>query len=48
MLNIAFSVTYYLELCNAVPFAVDVISYLLNILMFYNVQANNLTFVGKI
>jgi len=37
-LNIVFSVNYYLELHNAIYFAVDVIYYQVNMLMFCTVQ----------
>ena len=41
-----FSVTYYLNLHNVD--VVDVILYKVKLLMFYNVQTTNLTFVRKI
>ena len=37
-LNIVFSVTYYLDLHNAIPLIISAI---------FNVQTTNLTFVGK-
>ena len=43
-----FSVTRYLELHNAYLFTIDAAFYEVNLLMFYNVQTTNLTFVGNI
>ena len=43
-----FSVTYYLDLHNAISFIVVIIFYQVKLSMFYNVQTTNLTFVGKI
>jgi hypothetical protein len=40
-------VTYYLELHNAVDFTIDVIFSQVMLLMLYNVQTTNLTFVSK-
>ena len=48
-LNLILSVTHYLELHNAIYLCtIDINSYQVNILMFYNVQTSILTFVGKI
>ena len=47
-LNVVFSVTYYLELQKLHIFTIDVIFfYQVKMLMLYNVQTTNSTFVGK-
>ena len=48
-INMIFSVTYYLDLHKATSMdSIDVMFYQVKLLMFYNVQTTNLTFVGKI
>jgi hypothetical protein len=42
-----FSVTYYLELHNAILFTIDVAFYQVKLLLLHNVQTINLTFLGK-
>ena len=47
--NMRFSVAYYLELHNAIYFYCYIfIAYQVKLLMFYNVQATSLTFVGNL
>ena len=47
-LNKIFSVTYYLELHNAMLIIIDVFVHQVKLLLFYNVQTTNLTFFGTI
>ena len=47
-LNIVFRIMDYLELHNDISFTIKVIYYQVKLLMFYNVQTTNLTFVGKV
>ena len=48
-LYMIFSITYYLELRDAIPFFIDVKFLPSNvIILFYNAQTNKLTIVGKI
>jgi hypothetical protein len=47
MMFTVFRVVYYLELCNAKSFSINVHLYQIELLMFDNVQITKLTFVGE-
>ena len=43
-----FSVTNYLDSHGAISFTIEISFYQVKLSMFYNVQTNNLTFIGTI
>ena len=43
-----FSVTYYLNVHNAISLTIDVIFYKVKLLVFYNIKTINLTFFDEI
>ena len=43
-----FSVTYYIDLHSVYLFIIDVISYQVKLLIFYNIQTTNLKLLRKI